>query len=207
MKFNVWLSSAVLGLCLFQPALTANALEFVGSDVFPYDAPVSNFTAPGAVWSFSFTADDHPVPLVVTGAGFDLPFSNFNYSLNGSLIPVTPQIRFFSFDFGGMLSIGFVNSAEVDMDPLTGPSFIGPAIFTGSTAAPILQTGLYTATGGAFWVDSSPVQSLAGTAVAAGTLHDTAVPEPGTVFEVAGACLCFAATAIMRRVWGRKVLN
>lgn len=204
MKFKTWLASAVLVLCLFQPTLTADGLQFVGSNVFPNDAPLTDFTAPGAAWSFSFTVDDHPIPQVLTDAGFDVIFSNFNYLLDGTVISVTPQIRFFSSDLGGMLDIGFVNSEEVDMDPLTGLAFIGPGIFTGSTSAPILQVGSYTATGGVFWVDSSPVQSLTGTVVDAGTLSDTAVPEPGTLFELAGAGLCFVATAIIRRVWGRK---
>ncbi len=204
MKFKTWLASAVLVLCLFQPALTANSLQFVGANVFPSDARASEYTAPDAAWSFSFVVDDHPVPQVLTDAGFDVIFSNFNYSLDGAVIPVTPQIRFFSSDLGGMLDIGFENSADVDMDPITGLAFIGPGIFTGSTSEPILQMGSYTATGGVFWVDSFPVQSLTGTVVDVGALSDTTVPEPGTGFELTGAGLCFVATAIIRRVWGRK---
>jgi hypothetical protein len=205
LKSKIWLAAAVFVLCLFQPVLTADALQFIGSDVFPNDTPVTEYTAPGAAWSISFIADDHPDPLVVTGAGFDVLFSNFNYSLGGTAISVTPEIRFFSSDFGGMLDISFVSSAEVDMDPVTGLSFTGPAIFTGATALPVLEAGSYTATGGVFWVASSAVQTLSGTTVVvAGTLSDTAVPEPGTVFELAGAGLCFAAYAVMRGARRRR---
>ncbi len=198
LQSRIW-PAAFLVLCLYQPALTGSALQFVSSNVFPGDMPVSDVTAPRAVWSVSFTVDDHPIPQVATDAGFNVIFSNFDYSLNGDPIPVTPQIRFFTSDFGGMLDVGFSNGAEADIDPVTGLAFIGPMIFTGSTSAPILQAGSYTATGGVFWVASLPAESLSGTVVTAGKLSDPAVPEPDTGIEVLGAGLCFVTAAVARR--------
>ena len=198
MKPSIWQASAVLVLSLFQSTLTASALEFSGSDKFQDNVPATAFTAPGAVWSFSFTVDDHPTPTLPTNISFGVLFSNFQYALNGVAVSVTPEIRFFSSDFGGMLDIGFVNNEDLDTDPITGLAFMGPGIFTGSTFAPTLQGGSYTATGGAVWVESFPVQSLIGGTVVVGPLNGTNVPEPGTIFEVLGASVCFLATAIVR---------
>src|SRR5579863_5718543 len=65
---------------------------------------------------------------------------------------VSLLVQVFSADCGGMMDIGFVNGPEVDMDPVTGFSFCGPSLFTGSISAPRLQAGTYTAAGGVFWV-------------------------------------------------------
>ena len=46
-------------------------------------------------------------------------------TLNGVAVSVTPEIRFFSSDFGGMLDIGFVN--KEDLDPIPGLAFMGRA--------------------------------------------------------------------------------
>ena len=175
MQSRIWLASAFLVSCLYQPAVTGTTLQFAGSNVFASDVHV------------------------VTDVGFDVIFSNFTYLLNGVAIPVSPQIRFFASDLGGMLDIGFSNTADADMDPVTGLAFIGPVMFTGSTSAPVLQSGAYFATGGAFWVDSSAVALLSGTVVAVEPVSDTSVPEPDTLVEILGAGLCFATAAIVRR--------
>jgi hypothetical protein len=201
LKRGIWMVSSLLAVSALQPALTATALLVGGTGVFQNDAPVTAFTAPGAAWSFSFTVDSQPTPVLQTDAGFDAMFSNFSYALNGADVSVTPQIRFFSPDFGGMLDIDFVAGSDVDMDPVTGLSFTGPSIFTGSSTAPTLEQGLYTADGGAFWVDSSAAQALGGSVVSVseGSGSDPTVPEPDTAYTALGAAVCFIASGIIRR--------
>ncbi len=194
----MWLASAVFVCCFFESTVPAAPLEFLGSSIFQSGAPVTQFTAPGATWAFSFTVDSNPTPSQVTGAGFDVTFSNFNYTLNGVVVNITPEIRFFSADFGGMMDIGFVKASQLDMDPVTGLAFCGPSIFTGSTSAPTLQAGTYLSDGGVFWSGSSPVQSLSGTVVLGEPM--SGVPEPNTIFEILGAGVCFMASGIMRRL-------
>lgn len=202
MKLYIWLVSAFLVLCSLQSSSTAAALQFVGGNVFANDAPITGFTAPGGVWSVFFTVDSLPAPLISTDIGFDVIFSNFTYSLNGAVIDVTPRIRFFSSDYSGMLDIDFVSGANPDMDPITGMSFTGPSMFSGSTSAPTLLEGSYTASNGTFWVETSAVQPLGGTVV---SLADSAsVPEPDTAFGFLAAGVCFIASGIMRRVQRRN---
>ncbi len=197
MKPRMWLVSAIF-VFFFESILPAAPLEFLGSSVFQSGAPVTQFTEPEATWAFSFTIDSNLSPSQVTDVGFDVTFSNFNYTLNGVAVNITPEIRFFLADFGGMLDINFVQGPAEDMDPVTGLAFCGPSIFTGSTSAPTLQAGTYLSDGGVFWSGSSPVQSLSGTVV---TGEDTSgVPEPNTIFEILGAGVCFMASGIMRRL-------
>lgn len=204
LKLCILLISTLLVLCSLQSSSTAATLQFVGGNVFPNTVPTTSFTAPSANWSFSFTVDSQSNSLIGTDAGFDVNFSNFSYSLNGAAIQAAPQIRFFCSLYGGMLDINFVSGPDPDMDPVTGIALTGPSMFSGSTSAPTLLAGSYTASNGTFWLGSSAVQPLGGTVVNVIGSALAPVPEPDTVFGFVAAGVCLLFSGIMRWIRTRN---
>lgn len=123
---------------------------------------------------FTFNVDSNPVPTSSTPFQFVTTVQNF--TVNGVARSGTNSFTFLSAAGGG----GFSNSAVIG-------SYTGSQLYSGTTAAPTLLTGIYTLTGGP--------------ATTGGTLNVTtvaAIPESGTwAMMIAGFGL--AGSAMRRR--------
>ena len=91
------LSFAVLSTPVFAKTVSA-------SGQFDLSAASTTLSAPDAVWSLSFNVNSPASD--ATPQGFNVPFSNFTYELNGSPVFDTPEyIRFFDASSGGMFTV------------------------------------------------------------------------------------------------------
>ena len=162
----------VLALC-WIPA-HADTITYTASGTFSTSTPSSAFTGPGEAWSFAFQADTNPVVFSFGMGGFNFAFSDFSYSLDGSPVAITPTfIRFFSPGNGGGFEICFNGtSAATCTDGLGSP--FGPAMYTGTTAAPTLLPGQFTQPFAAAVDSTAYIQSDT-------TVQATAVPELSTL--------------------------
>ena len=105
---------------------------------------------------FTFNVDSNPVPVASTPFQFVTTVQNF--TVNGVARSGTNSFTFLSTAGGG----GFSNAAVIG-------SYTGSQLYSGTTAAPTLLTGIFTLTGGP--------------ATTGGTLNVTtvaAIPEAGT---------------------------
>lgn len=160
------------------PSASADTIQYSASGTFSGTTPTSTFTAPNGTWAFSFQADSNPVVSdVISGGGFNLAFSHFSYSLNGSPLAITAtDIRFDNASVTGGFSVcfsPFVNGVGCD-----GIGDSGPQMYTTPESQPTLFPGSFPSTAGQFVVQiGSNFYTQADN-----TLHAVAVPEPGTLF-------------------------
>src|SRR5271156_788244 len=133
----------VFALC-WVPA-RAETILYTDSGTFPSSVPTSDFTAPGETCSFEFEANSNPTPSTLSDVGmggFDFPFSDFSYSLDGSPVAITPTfIRFFSEPNGGGFEICFDGTTAGTCADELGTGFSTIQMYTGMTSAPTLSTG------------------------------------------------------------------
>jgi len=175
-KFRLMLIPAVLGS--FVCACADTFLSYSNSGTFSASTPSDafGFSGPSDKWSFSFKADSNPAPLSDVGmGGFDFPFSDFSYSLNGSPVAITPTfIRFFSGTNGGGWEICFNGASNATCTE--GLATDGPQMYTGTTSAPTLIAGAFTSTGVGASVGSTGFPFSQPN----NTMQAAAVPEPST---------------------------
>ncbi len=196
----------LLLLSFFSGALTMFAMPLTvsTSGVYGSTIPASSLTTPGAAWSLSFTVDSAPsVSNVSLGNGFDVPYSDFDYRLNGSAVTLpVADIRFFNAILnnggGGMFSVCFENACPGNGVPATALVFEGPQAYNGSESSPAILSGNYTPTltgvrdGSLREVLPNGVVQIAGASVA--------TPEPANLFLVAcGFFFILGASAFKRR--------
>jgi hypothetical protein len=188
----------VLALC-WVPA-HADTILYSDSGTFTASTPSDAFafSGPSETWAFSFQADTQPAALDFGMGGFNFPFSDFSYSLDGSPVSITPTfIHFFSAPNGGGFEICF-NGTTVGSctDGFATPIFpASPQMYSGATSMPTLTPGEFT---DAFdVVVSSNVYAQPNTTVLATA---TAVPEPSTLLTLATALL---ALGVRRLYWRR----
>jgi hypothetical protein len=186
---------AVLAVFLLQSLGVAGTLMVASSGIFSSGAPSTTWSAPNASWSFSFNVSDTPVP--VSGSddsfGFDVPFSNFTYTLAGGDVVTTPlRIRFWSSP--GILDVYFLeqSSPPVSDDlPATGFDIMGAPAFSGTSSTPTILAGSYPASGAMFYHGGAAADFFEAVTVnIAAPPVDSSVPEPATLTMVgAGFCL------------------
>jgi hypothetical protein len=133
-----------LTFLVFAASLSAGPITISDSGTFSGSTPTTTFSAPSETWSFAFTVASNPVvsnviPNGTLGGQFDVPFSGFTYSLNGSAVAVTPtEVTFFSAALGGMFEVCLTSGCTDFLQ------FVGPQMYTGPQSAPTILTGLFT---------------------------------------------------------------
>ncbi len=139
--------------------------------------------SPGAPWQLSFTADNQPAATNIGTDGFDLPFSNFAYTLNGQTVAASPDsIRLYGAANNGLFTVFFGPESGVDASGGFIPEFTfsGPQLFSGFPANPMISSGSYSVSE---WLYTDSMnyddQLHPGTAVTVGA--GTATPEPASV--------------------------
>ena len=124
----------------------AATISYTDSGTFTAATPTTPFSGPSEAWSFSFQADTNPVVLDFGNGGFDFAFSNFRYSLNGSVDAITPTtIRFFTAANGGgfFICFGAQPCGNGVFPNGLGTGFGGPQLYSGPNSAPTLLPGSF----------------------------------------------------------------
>lgn len=155
------------------------------------DTPASILTTPGEAWTLSIQLDSNPaVSAVSLGSQFSAAFSNFTYTLNGSVVATPPvtQLIFWTTGLGGF-DFCFAGPCSPGME------IIGPQLYSGPESAPTILTGVYQTTNvNALFVDFEIGQS----SFLPITITDaTATPEPSTIL-LSGAALLLVGALRLR---------
>lgn len=199
-KTGVLRGLSVMAVLLFAASLSASTITISAGGKFANLTASSDFSAPDETWSFSFVVNTKPaVSNVSLGNYFDVDFSDFTYSLDGSQVFITPEdIRFFSTSQYGGFNICFTTACSFLDSPTDGFSILDKQMYNGHESAPTMLTGTFSSTYLEVYVDSFEYlqQPPGHTMVLAGTT----TPEPSTVPTVgAGLLLVLAGRRLQRR--------
>jgi hypothetical protein len=194
---GLWRMTFAVLIC--AASLSASIVTISASGTFASGTASSTFSAPDETWAFSFEVDSNPaVSNVDLGNYFDVDFSDFTYSLDGSAVAITPaDIRFYSLSQFGGFSICFTTACSFFNSPTDGIEVQGSQMYTGSESAPTMSTGTFTSTYLDAYVDTveynqPPHQTITAAAVA--------TPEPSTIPTIgAGLLLALAVRRLRRR--------
>ena len=184
----------VLGMGLFGVATaTAGILTVSTGGTFAAGTPTSTWTGAGDTWTLSFLVNSTPtISSYVTGTDFDLPFTSFVYTLNGSVVSVgAVDVEAYNISDAGLFNICFFGCTAAS-SVTNGFVITGPQAYSGSESAPTIVTGSYAEAGNTVYVSSvSTVQ-------ADGTIN--IAPEPSTAgLSVAGLLIVAAVTFLRKR--------
>lgn len=195
------------GVLLIAASLSASTITISDSDTFSSTTGSSAFSGPDETYSFSFVVNTTPgVSNVDPGNYFDVDFSDFTYTLDGSPVTITPvDIRFFNASQLGGFEICFTTACSFFDNPIDGFVFIGQLgrqMYSGSESAPTMLTGTFAPNFAYLYVDSAEFFEYFQNA------HQTAhsilaatnpVPEPSTILTLGVGFLGIAATRLRRR--------
>lgn len=182
----------LLSLFAFTALGSAASLQVSVSGVFDSSIVAGPLAAPNETFSVSFIINSTPAASSVTTAGFDVPFSNFTYTLNGTVVNVPAQeIEFFNTANNGLFTLFFGPQSGYTSTGAVVPEFEfdGPQAFTGSTSSPSFAAGTFNTTD---WIYSDAnnydVQTVTD------VVRLAAVPEPSTMslFALAGGLVIAA---------------
>jgi len=182
--------------------LSADTLTVSVSGLFGAGVTADQLAAPGGLWALSFEVDSDPAAANTDMFGFDAPFSDFSYLLDGSPVAVTPEsIRFFTSDDGGLFTVYFgPETGFYDGMPIPEFIFSGDPAFSGTTDSPTILPGSYPV-GDVTYSDALNYddEGASGTVTIGGP--QSSAPEPSTFW------LCLTVTALamsLRFRLGRK---
>jgi hypothetical protein len=179
-------SLVACGIASAAPVYVSAGGQFASSDT------AGPLVAANGLFTFQFALDTNPNPLAVTPLGFDVPFSFFSYTLNGSAVSVSPsEIRLNTAANGGLFDIFFgtgINAPEL--------SFQGVQAFFGTPAAPSISLGNYsilswTYSDGSNYDTQSPSSR---------TVSVSAVPEPSSTLLFACGLIALSAGTLRRSI-------
>ncbi len=165
---------------LLAVSVSASPLAVSATGDFSSSTPASAFSQPGGSWSLSFDiASNPPVTNVATGSGFDVSYSDFVFSVNGS--PVTTPvaaIRVFNSSISGLFSVCFTAACPGNGIPANAIVFEGTQAYSGSESSPTILAGVYKTSLAGVVVNNNPIvfASESPVTIAAST------PEPSTFF-------------------------
>ncbi len=176
-----------IALLLFTVAAKADNYLVSESGVFGAGAPTTAESAPGATFSYSFLMSSMPTINFITNfggpdCGFDTPFSNFRYTLNGAPVLLSgPDVEFFGSAFGGGAIIAPNAGVNTDNFNLETASFA--QFFTGTALDPF---GNPTMVPGVYAVDPDfsifqTDYSFSGGTPISGYLSISQTPEPNSI--------------------------
>jgi hypothetical protein len=200
LALNACAVALVLGIGLLGvPTATAGTILDVSTGgTFAGGTQSSAWTAAGDTWTISFLVNSTPsISSSTPGVEFDLPFTNFVYTLDGTVMNVgAVDIEAFSSADLGLFSVCFFGCSASGVIT-NGFDFVGPQIYSGPESAPTILTGSYSETG----VNQVAVASLLYTQ-ADGTIDintSASVPEPSTAGLSAAGLLFVAAVTFLRK--------
>lgn len=162
MRLRTFLPSALLLLSAPVAAL-ASTYDFTGSGTFSSTAPQTQYSSPGATFNFYFQLDSNPQPFTsVAGQSFTVagPLGSYFSSTSGSTNSNTFLLQFFNSNSqqGAEFQICLQGACTLGNDFLT--FFVSQQLYSGSEAAPMLLTGSFPTSGGAFTYGRSQTSSL-----------------------------------------------
>jgi hypothetical protein len=171
------------------------------SGTYTATTPASAWTAPNGHWTISFNVASSPVVnSSIAGTDFDVPITNFVYTLNGTPVNVgAVDVAFFSTAAGGLMNIAMFGGSA--LGPLSGFVIIGPQVYSGHESAPTFVLNSYAET-----VNTVLVAGLGGAAQPLGTVTISAAlattPIPSTLILMLAA-LGFVVAFLASRRWVR----
>ena len=139
----------LLVLCLAVPVLAtttafASTLLVTESGTFSSITPTSAISAPNGTFSISFNVSSQPTVLSSSANQFDVAYSNFSYKLNGVAdLFAVGSVTFFDNLDGGLFSVCFSNPCQASSGTNHTLAFLGPQVYTDSSASPTLTPGSY----------------------------------------------------------------
>jgi hypothetical protein len=191
--FSAFLLLVRTVLCVNAPSAHAETLTVSVSGQFGSEVTTDQLAAPDASWALSFEVDSSPAASNSDALGFDAPFSDFSYMLNGSAVAVSPgEIRFFTSADGGLFTVFFGPETGFNNGmPIPEFSLSGGQAFSGTTAGPTITAGSYPVAD-VIYSDALNFddEGASGTVTIKGT--SSTVPEPSSLWLfLAAAALTF----------------
>jgi hypothetical protein len=202
---RLWKFSFSLGLLLLisltlAPAAGATEFLVTESGTFSANVPVTFVSAPDATWSYSFLVSSTPSPSYYSlGSGFGTYVSDFQYTLNGTIVPSAQadydeepgEVAWSSSAEGGLLDV-IVQNASGGFE---GFGLTGPQIYSGSESSPTLLAGEFpVGTGSEFVITTGfPDPTITYSEPVTGSvLVEDATPEPPAVLLMLTGLLALA---------------
>jgi len=201
----------LIGIVLMTAApATATSILISTGGTFASGTANSTWTSPGATWSISFSAKLAPsVSSYTTGSFFNIPFTNFVYTLNGSPVSVgAVDVDFFSTSSQGLMNVCFFGCDASGSTLINGFILLGDQLYVGTEAAPTIIPGSYAETSNIVYVLSAGKRQPLGTVeITTDTVPPAEIPEPSTVGLGAVGLLILAVMVFRRknpRGWQRE---
>jgi hypothetical protein len=147
-SFSARLAVATLLVGSALPAL-ALTMRVQTSGSFAADAPLTPFSTPGGRYTLSFTLEREPALMDVADAWRDNhhttpQFGNFEYRLNGELLPVASFVFLYSAaQLGGMELVFGGIQPPGSFFGYNALQFYGAAYYSGTERNPVIEAGLY----------------------------------------------------------------
>jgi hypothetical protein len=157
----------------------AETLLVSTSGVFGSSVTTGQLTGPNQSWAMAFDVDGNPAATNTDSFGFDAPFSNFSYLLNGSPVAASPEsIRFYTDPDGGLFTIFFGPEAGFSNGlPIPEFSFSGNSVFSETTTNPSILPGSYPISD-ALYSDAINFDDEGASGTVSITTSASTVPEP-----------------------------
>ena len=201
-----WLMCLVL--CVSAAPARADVLTVSVAGQFGPGVAADQLAAPDELWALSFEVDSSPAAANTDVFGFDAPFSDFSFMLNGSTIAVSPEsIRFFTSSDGGLFTIFFgPETGFFDGMPIPEFSFSGDQVFSGPTTMPTIIPGSYPV-GDVTYSDSLNFDDEGTSGRVTVAVSQSTVPEPSTLplFLTVAVLMLFAS--LRRRLLARAAFR
>jgi RHS repeat-associated protein len=186
---------ACLALSLSTAPASANVFMVSAAGQFGSGVIADQLAAPNASWGVTFAVNSDPAAANTDAFGFDAPFSDFSYRLNGSALAVAPEsIRFFTSDDRGLFTVFFgPETGFFDGMPIAEFGFSGDQLFSGTTASPTIIPGSYPVSD-ALYSDAINFDDEGASGTVTIAAPQSTVPEPSTLWLIlTGAALTFFA--------------
>ena len=193
----------VIAVCSLAVVMGAEPVNIVTSGTFSASDTANALAVPGGSWTLGFTVNNPPAVSNVGLDGFDAPFSNFTYSVNGSLMAASPQsIRFLGSPSDGLFTLFFGPESGMDSNGKLIPefSFAGPQIYSGSNQDPTITPGSF-GVAQSLYTDGVNYdnQVSPGTTVLVTGGSTSATPEPPSAYLCLGTMFLLVSMAFKRR--------
>ena len=190
-------------ICSLAVVMRAAPVSISTAGAFSASDTANALAVPGASWTLSFTVDNPPAVSNAGLDGFDAPFSDFSYSVNGSSVGTSPQsIRLLSSPSDGLFTLFFGPESGMDSNGKLIPefSFSGPQIYGGSNQDPTITSGSF-AVAQFLYTDGVNYdnQVLPGAMVLVSGGSTAATPEPPSAYLCLGTMFILAGIAFKRK--------
>ncbi len=166
---------------------SASTLTITAGGTFSSTDTPDTYVTPNAMFSLSFLVNSNPVIPAgdFTTVSFDVPVADFEYTVNGTGVNVTPgEITFDTSANGGGFTVNFSNAEFI---------FGGDQMFSGNTSSPVFAAGTFDSTGWTF-LDNDNVD--AGSTSSFQSVQNT--PEPSSFSILLCGCLALAAVGFKK---------